>query len=198
MDNLISQIKDANYSHSRITADMKIEDSSYEMSLPLKPSQKRFFRLTKIPKQEQGENNYSLAITLPNFEILEKDLNDFKSASDIFTKILSLEVLYYFRIFFHYSVKEYRADPDLPVVLDEKKSDIGKLVLNGVRVTFPDYKEFDSVILDVQPCPHCKEEDLISQVMSERKSVYSLEFLTTVIKQANGFSKNFVKIREKK
>ena len=73
----------------------------------------------------------------------------------MFQQIISFETLFFIRIFFHFSVEKFKTDPDLPIVLEEKKSDIGKLVLSGVRVTFPEYKEFDSLILDVQNCSHC-------------------------------------------
>lgn len=193
MDTLILLLKEDSYVYSRFSAEVELTETIYNDYQKFKINQKRLFKLKKSPK----DNIYEFGILIPEFDQIEKNLPEFKEVSDFFEKVILKSTRFSTRVSLHYAHKDFRADPELPVQLDDRKNEIGKLVLSGVRITFPDYKEFESVILDVQPCPHCQAEALNLQIFSERTQVYSIQLLSEVIKRSLEFSQSFIKRREK-
>ncbi len=197
MQPLLEQIKNPNYSNSRFVAEVSLDEKIYDEYSRLKSSQKNAFRLTKIPKKDKdNEQKYVLTISIPGFEDFDKVSEDFNLISDFFQKVLTTKVVFLIRILLHFSTETYKSDPELPVVLEERRAQFGKIILSGVRVTFPDFKDFESIILDVQNCDHCKTQALSLQVFCEIEDAYSIQFITNVIKKAIEFSRSFVKERD--
>lgn len=195
MDSFIEITKNINFYYARFISEIVKDDDFLKAYSKLKPNQKEFFDLIKLPDDVASvPNSYQLAITIPNFKLVKKeDIEDFKPASDFFETGLKDPISIFGRILFHYPMKDFYSEPALPVVLEEKKGDLGKVILKGMRVALPEHKEFNSVTLDTQSCGHCKSEDIFVDIQLSRVEKYTFQYLKDIIKRASEFSAIFVK-----
>lgn len=197
MDIFKELIKNKYFYYAKVVGEFIIDKAIYEEYKKLPSVSKIDFELVPLPQEETKEPiTYRFRILIPNCDqFSQSDIEAFLAISNFFETKIKEKQDFFSRVMFHYPSTAFVPDPPLPVVLDEKKGAFGKIVLKGLRVTFPDYPEIDSIIVDVQGCSHCKEESIFIEVFTERKTNYSFEYLKEVISKSESFSKDFIKER---
>ncbi len=200
MEELKALIKEKHFYYAKFVIDSVIEEGVYSEYKNLPSIQKKIFRLTKLPSEEpKPQNTYQLVITIQQLDILkEENFPNLQSVSQFFETKFQEEMSIFSRVMFHYPSNIFEANPPLPVVLEDKKNNCGKTILTGVRLSFPEHKEIDSVILDFQKCRYCKQEDIFVEVFSDSIQKYTSEYVKSVIRKSKDFSLAFVKERIKK
>ena len=195
MDSFIEIIKNNYFYYARFVSEVIVDKDFLSEYGKLKPNQKQFFDLISLPEAVSSvPNAHQLEIMVPNFKTFKReDLEVFKPTSDLFEAKLKDPISIFGRVVLHYPTRYFYSEPMLPVVLEEKKNDFGKVILKGMRVALPEHTEFNSVTLDVQACSHCKVEDVFIDIQSSRVEKYSFGYLKNFIKKATDFSKVFIK-----
>ncbi|UCB57055.1 MAG: hypothetical protein JSV30_00195 [Candidatus Omnitrophota bacterium] len=200
MQEFINLIKNRHFYYAKLVTELAIEKRLYKEYSNFIHVQKELFSLIELPEQKPNSTTaYQLTVTIPDYPSFEKkDIENFKKTSDFFEKNFTEKITIFSRMTFHYSRKDFETDPALPVVFEEKRSGFGKVILNGMRISFPEHREVDSIILDIQKCHRCKADDIFLQVLSEHINSYSFGYLKDTIKKSKNFSAAFIKQKENK
>jgi hypothetical protein len=202
MKNFISQISNKHFYYAKFIAEIAIDDALYNEYRKLNEAQRRLIRLVRF-FEKKGEKNKKkrcqLIVTIPHLRRLEEiSITRFKEVSNFFEEKIKEPMSFFTRISFHYPLTVFCTDPILPIELEEKQKGLGKVILAGLRIRFPEHKEIKSVILDIQNCSHCKTEDIFIEILSSSTHAYNFGYFADIIKKSNLFSSYFVKQKEPK
>ncbi len=195
MQTLLDLIQDKNFYFVRFHSEFEHSEDLLPRYAELKISDKSPFKLTKIVPDK---NIYRLVLIINSSDTFKENQEDLAKIFSFFEKNLNKEVAFSARTVFHFSMKKYSTDPSLPVVIEENRGGFGKIMLNGLRISFPDAKEVENIILDIQKeaCHHCGQDDLVFiQVMTNWKRSFSLDFSKEVITRSRDIATSFIRER---
>lgn len=178
--------------HAYIGIDIDPEAMSSEQLQQLQQHQKSLCKVRKLRSKDKLKK-IIIEFNIPTWEKLEKSYDEFNIIFAFLKQTLKEKVLFRSRVLFEYCLDEYETEPEIPIILEEKWGKVGRLELSGMRVSFPDYSEIDSVILDTVPCPGCGKKALVVSITSTILDFISPDLLKRSIEKSEKFSRNFLK-----
>ena len=182
-----------------------IEDPSYcvaNFAISFSPNQRviSFLKKTSFPRSKlmkisnkAKKEKCLFFLNIPHYGDFKSEINNLVDLLKFFELNLKEQVNIRSKVIFQFPFNKFHTDPKIPIVLDEKWGKLGKLELSGIRVSFPDYKEFDSVILDIHKCEDCGEKAIMVQVFSEETKKLTCSLPVDLIKKSKEFTSNFIR-----
>ncbi|MBP7055674.1 MAG: hypothetical protein KBB52_02335 [Candidatus Omnitrophica bacterium] len=195
MDELVKHLKEPFFYYVNFITDVFLSKSEFDNFKAIDQKKRKYFSLQKLSQSKDDKALCRFKITLTSID-KDTDFNekDFLEVFEYFKSIFKKERISCFaRIVYHYPEQEFKTDPPIPIVLEEKDEKVGKIELTGVRLAFSKAERgIDSVILDLQECEKCKAKDYFITVLMSKSTICGISEITQLLSEAKTFSGKFI------